>query len=274
MIGNYTYSGYKKDGSNVINKLELISAIISSTLWRAYNGDTILHVNEDVLEYLEEHRIVEHFSTIKTDSLAKIKDYPIDERKFWAASKLFCYRDRPIGEAFIDLDYIRWTPLNDYSKYDLVCSHLDKPKIVATAERMNPPKGFPSDKYFWSNFTNCNASFVIFNNEKLKAQYCSHAIRFMCNHKSSDSDGHNTFAYMCMAEQVLMYEIFHNSKIHYVADEGDQTYYHLWGVKYKGRKNKALGMTLANKLKAAAKLKAPQLLPTIEKIIDNKDIPL
>lgn len=203
---------------------ELVTAILGVTRFKKnHPGATVtLYTDNLVKDYLNTIGLLSLWDNVNTVVLEdEMSKHNIDHKVFWAASKVFAYRDAPIGTIFFDLDFILWQSLEGVkdggsglplSKADLVASHFDyvEPEF-GTGGSYDLPDNYTFPSYIRSpksgKFLGVNASFLQINSQELKDKYTEEAIKFMVDNKAEPKSDLFPHAYMCLCEQNFLLDI-------------------------------------------------------------------
>jgi hypothetical protein len=216
--------------------------VLSILVWKERNPEKVkLYTNQAGYKSLEDDGIIHLYDSIDIDT---IENRPqLNEKVFWAAGKIFAYENalktqkNPI---FLDTDALLWANIRSVTKdIDVIVAHTEK---FNTLLKWHPFfKGFKKQ---------LNVSFLWFKNNALGLEYVYEAINYILNMNPSDDEIVPNWAYMCFAEQVILFEVIKRTKrpsnryygvIGYQKSNAFKTKFtHLWGDKaiYRNDKDK------------------------------------
>lgn len=229
-----------KNGIN-FSDFEIFVMILSALKWRERNGEIFIVTDTDGKNFLEEVGIISAWDGIKI-FLDEIDELGIDEKIFWAGSKLYALSKIETPCVMIDLDFIVWHKINfENFKSDIAVIHREDKNLAC----------YPDEKYFRfkENFTlpplnwevePCNTALAYFGDENFVEAYTNFAFEFM---KNVLSDGDN-LKYMVFAEQrwlAMCAEKF-DVKIYSLSNLAElfgsqKSFTHIWGEKKFLREN-------------------------------------
>lgn len=238
---------------------ELGSFVLSALLWKKFNGPIKLYTDEAGIDYITSQGLDSLWDSIDIDTLAGIPKY-IDQKVFWAGSKLFALQVEKCPVAMVDTDLFIWKDINP------ICQ--DKALVILHQEEFidcYPPqkslttaRGYAFQDWMDWSVKPCNTAFAYFSDESLKSFYCYEAVRFM---SGNDQPSIYENSQMVFAEQRLLAMCAKKMGVNIFTliddpfDKNNTLFTHLWGAKRIARKNN----TQRKKLEDALLLKIKDL---------------
>lgn len=233
--------------SPVKSDADLLVMLLSALEWRNHNGEIHLITNPQGYEHLCENIGREGLNAIYDNISVRLHEeyvlnHVIDERIFWAGSKIFALHQVDSPCVMLDIDMIVWKPI----KFD----RLDAGVVGMHYEDVNNDY-YPGRDYFsfyggyslpsgldW-NVKAMNTALAYFSDAVLKNEYCHSAISFMDKVRIKSDSIYNGLPYMLFAEQRLLPMIAkkHGAKISSFAEldwlfsDKNEVFSHIWGYK-------------------------------------------
>lgn len=231
---------------------EVESFVLSALLWKKFNGPIKLYTDEAGRDFVISHSLDSLWDSMDIDTLADIPS-DIDQRVFWAGSKLFALKAEKCPVAMVDTDLFVWKDINP------IC--VDKTLVTLHREEFidcYPPKselttapGYSFQDWMDWTVKPCNTAFAFFSDESLKSFYFQEAVRFMTG---NDQPSVYVNSQMVFAEQRLLamcakhmgVDVF--TLVEDPFDRNNDIFTHLWGAKRIARKDKRQREKLENAL--------------------------
>lgn len=277
-----------------IKPFEVVTAILGVERFKKNHLGTkaSLYTDEVVAAHLDSIGILGLWDEVNYSALKEMDAHDINHSMFWAASKVFAYKEAPVRTIFFDFDFILWKSIYGYKDNesgiflrdaDVVASHFDYvDRKHGTTGIYDTPKGYSFPEWVRSpstgRFLGVNASFLQINNKKLKDEYTTASIEFMIGNPAELKEDLFPHAYMCLAEQNFLLDaaLNQNATIAYLAPYYEfrnysseiSTFYHIG-------ENKKL-LSIPNSVEAISfrdtaikriTMEAPQYLDKIKAII-------
>lgn len=192
---------------------ELALMWLNGQIWKIKNSEIPLklYTDSETFEFLSNFDVINCWNSIDTELLSK--DIGIDKSTFWSNSKIRVYDDINQPFIFYDCDLLIWDEIKKWEifEYELITSYKEDLSLNCYS---NPdqilsefPIKFTSD---WKNMP-LNASFIYFNNEKLKQKYVDIALDWMkgCSINKKNLNKFSVF----FIEQRLLAELSISEKV-------------------------------------------------------------
>lgn len=198
-IWSAPYLHSKKVNEYRMHDFELITMVLSNSMWKKLNGNTSLIADDKALKYLDKYDILRLFNG-SVDVLNVDKD--INSTIFWAAGKLFALKMLDEPKAMVDLDLIVWKNM-DYSveEYDIYVIHREE-----ITQHVYPDyEHFNVDDYKFNpnwnkNVLPCNTALLCYKDNNFIKEYADESIKFM----KSCTEKNDNLCPMVFAEQRLL----------------------------------------------------------------------
>lgn len=223
-----------------LDDFELFVMLLSALEWREHNGEIILYTDRVGQSYLEEMGLMSAWNEIKVvlDDMISLE---IDEKVFWAGSKIFALAKEQAPCVIMDLDFILWKHIDfDVYGHDLAVIHLENicDGVYPPKKRFSFTGGWTLPAWLNWSVLPANGALVYHGGQRLLHAYTDFAIDFMRHAADHDDRLH----YMVFIEQrwlsmcakhlsVTLHEISSLENLF-----GGQKYFtHIWGYKQKLR---------------------------------------
>ncbi len=231
--------------------LEPLDPVVACTLalgalhWRKHSGPMRLYADSEFAAFIDSLGLSWIYDAgIDTAVLDAMPDC-IRYDTFWVAPKVFAYRAAALPAAFLDVDLVVWKPVADWAEFDVTFLHREFNER-GDGRNYAIPSGYNRPAYPWDG-EEFNLGFLVFNNEKIREESTTQAIRFM-----SGNPGDDPFNHACFAEQYLLAQCSKARSARVRAllpgpphDESVAT--HLWGDKQKLREEPVRAWALVNR---------------------------
>ncbi len=253
-----------------IEDFELLSTVLSALMWRKKNGKIKLYTDQTAFEYYDSLGITDLWNGgIDKEILENIPD-SINQEIFWAAAKIFAFRNEKTPVAMIDTDLIVWENIGKYLKSEKIAV-IHREYIhdyYLPQEMLKIPEGYKFDEEWDWNELPCNMAFAYISDSEYKDKYTSEAIKFMTNNNEYPD---NMISQMIFAEQRTISMVAKKMGIpifHFLDDpfQTDNTIFsHIWGAKDIARNMPGQRKLLCISLKK----KIEELFPEYYEKIEN-----
>ena len=222
----------------VVDDFELLTTIISALKWREHNGKIKLYTDKVGFEFYKNLNLTDLWDGgINISTLASIKE-PINPNIFWAAGKIYAFRQESTPCIMMDTDFIVWNSINKkiINKEIVVIHREHLSHVYPHKEALVTSSDYKFDKKLCWKVRPSNTAFVYVQDATFKKNYTDEAIRFMTNNLDDSED---KIINMVFAEQRLFSMLAHklNISIYELHDfdnnqnKNDKTFTHIWGYK-------------------------------------------
>ena len=200
-----------------LEDFELALMELSALKWKQINGPIGLVANREFLEYLGSNkswydRVIELHEPIT-----------VNKKLFWAAGKVFAYKQMGINHHFIDLDAVIHEPVPEFP-FDMMAAHFDfspfKRSLIGVDSELN--------------LSGINMAYACFKNQELLDKYTEASFSYMLNPTTPIAPMQG-WEHMVYAEQTILGDIIAENKytVGQFRDDSVPTMYHLWEGKQK-----------------------------------------
>jgi hypothetical protein len=189
----------------------------SALKWKEQNGPIYLVCDNRFAEWMGE-RLSWY------DKVILLEEYiEVDKKRFWAAGKIFAYKQLGIGHHFIDIDAVIHEPVGPFEE-DMIAAHFDWSPLKRKAI------GLESEL----NLSGINMAYSCFSNQQLLDSYIERAFAFMSN-PTEPLIPMGGWEHMVYAEQTILGDLIREAgySVKYLRDDSVPTMYHLWSGKDK-----------------------------------------
>ena len=235
-----------------VDDFELLTTILSSLLWKRYNGPIKLYTDSIGYDYYDKLGLLNLWDSVDVDTLNRIPE-SIDPEIFWAAAKLFAIRNEKGPVVMMDTDLLVWKTLDELKKEKIVAFHRESLNIdcYIPYEFLKKREGYQIDSQFDWSVSPCNTALTYFNDDTFKNFYTETAIDFMTDNKERPME---MISQMVFAEQRLFSMCAEKLGLHphtflpfeYNGECDDFT--HLWGAKGIARTDESFHKELCTSL--------------------------
>lgn len=182
-----------------MHDFELLTLILSLSMWKKLNGKVSMIADKAALKYLENSGVLRLFN----GDVAELKvDEDINESIFWAAGKLFALKQLKSPDAMVDLDLVVWENMDNYMKDDILVIHREEvtDHVYPDFEKFKMTDSYIFDNSWSKEVRPCNTALLCFKDIDFIHDYVDKSIYFMKN-CLEDSDN---LCPMVFAEQRLI----------------------------------------------------------------------
>lgn len=255
----------KQESANYkMNDFELLCMILSSLLWRKYNGSIKLYTDKVGYNYYKKLNILDLWDDgIDVDTLESISE-DFSPSIYWAAAKIFALQAESFPVVILDTDMLVWKDLRkELADVQLAAFHRESIHTGCYISKKQLKKR--SDYHFDSQWDweeePCNTALAYFNNEAFKKYYTFSSIDFMNKNNDLPPDWVSQMVFaeqrifsMCAKKMEIPIHTFlqetYNGKCY--------DFTHLWGAKQVALKDSNYHQQLCQSLMNAIHREFPQ----------------
>ncbi len=235
-----------------VDDFELLTTILSSLLWKRYNGSIKLYTDSVGYEFYDKMGLLNIWDDIDINTLDSIPT-SIDPEIFWAAAKIFAIKNENGPVVMMDTDLLVWKTLDELKRNKLVAFHRESLDIdcYIPYECLKKRKDYQIDSQFDWSVMPCNTALTYFNDDYFKKIYTEAAIDFMTDNKEKPME---MVSQMVFAEQRLFsmcakkLGIEINTFLPYEYNGECDDFTHLWGAKSIARSDNTFHNQLCTSL--------------------------
>ena len=239
-----------------MNEYELLTIILSVSVYQRYNGDCRIYLDAPAREYLEKTGILKLFNKGVRDFSISDK---INPKIFWAAGKLYALKDEETASAMIDLDLIIWKDLSEqFEESDIFGIHREeiRNEIYPNPYDFRVKSSYKLEENLPLDELPLNTALLFIKDNEFRVKYAEKSIDFMENCVEENDN----LRPMVFAEQRLITMMakqnnkYINTMFNLAQDIGYQEYFtHIWGhkniLKYNYDERKKYINRIINRLK-------------------------
>ena len=253
-----------RGGSEPLDPVVACTLALGALHWRKHSGPMRLYADSEFAAFIDSLGLSWIYDAgIETAVLDAMPDC-IRYDTFWVAPKIFAYRAAALPAAFLDVDLVVWKPVADWAEFDVNFLHREFSER-GDGRDCAVPSGYNRPAYPWDG-EEFNLGFLVLNNEDIREESTTQAIRFMSGNPGSDP-----FNHACFAEQYLLAQCSkaRGAKVKALLpgpphDESVAT--HLWGDKQKLREEPVRAWALVNRYIARLKQDFPEHISGLDRL--------
>lgn len=199
-----------------LEDFETMTMIASALMWRRHSGKVKLYADKVFADYVYENNLDFLWDNGIDLTVFEKPNKKINDKIFWAASKMDVMNKMKVNEVHMDIDFVAWENIDRFTNKDcdIVFSHYEDViefHCYLPKEKLVPPKDYVFNQKLDWTFPAINTSFICFKTQEAKDLFCKESIRYMENNETELPGS----AQMVFAEQRLtaMYLKFKGMKM-------------------------------------------------------------